>query len=71
MFNKTFIRHNMKMKVIQSKLNKIGTYDFCKIFLMLVLFALLSSRCKKSIKSTQSVESSNVSKINRIDNNQA
>ena len=31
LFNKYFIRHNMKR--IQSKLHKIGTYDVCKISL--------------------------------------
>ena len=31
MFNKSLIRH--KMKRIQSKLHKTGTYDACKIYL--------------------------------------
>ena len=31
LFNKKMIRHNMKR--IQSKLHKIGTYNFCKISL--------------------------------------
>ena len=31
LFNKKVIRHNMKR--IQSKLNRIGTYDVCKISL--------------------------------------
>ena len=31
LFNKKAIRHNMKR--IQSKLNRIGTYDVCKISL--------------------------------------
>ena len=31
LFNKKIIRHNLK--IIQSKLHRIGTYDICKIFL--------------------------------------
>ena len=31
LFNKRVIRHNMK--IIQSKLHRIGTYDVCKISL--------------------------------------